>query len=61
MSIRYTFTCTSLKQMMSFVDVQKPPVGARASDPGRLSAAKKTSVSLSVTSVILLSCYKELS
>ena len=31
--------------------IQKPPVGARASDPGRLSAAKKASVSVCQTCI----------
>lgn len=33
--------------VMHVVDLQKPPVGARVSDPGRLSSGKKTSVSVS--------------
>ena len=32
--------------VMHVVDLQKPPVGARVSDPGRLSSGKKTSVSV---------------
>ena len=32
--------------VMHVVDFQKPPVGARVSDPGRLSSGKKNSVSV---------------
>lgn len=32
--------------VMHVVDLQKPPVGARVSDPGRLSSGKKTPVSV---------------